>query len=112
MLAAIVNIVCNLMLVKYLGVYGAIATSIITYLVLFLWRLHDMKRYFKLSFYPSTAIAIIIILVGVIPFHFINSWWLSLLYMIVACALALMAIPKETLYEMKGKVIQKLGFKQ
>ena len=111
-LAAIVNIVCNLMLVKYLGVYGAIATSIITYLVLFLWRLHDMKRYFKLSFYPSTAIAIIIILVGVIPFHFINSWWLSLLYMIVACALALMAIPKETLYEMKGKVIQKLGFKQ
>lgn len=111
-LAAIVNIVCNLVLVKYLGVYGAIATSIITYLVLFLWRLHDMKRYFKLSFYPSTAIAIIIILVGVIPFHFINSWWLSLLYMIVACSLALMAIPKETLYEMKGKVIQKLGFKQ
>ena len=111
-IAAIVNIVCNLVLVKYLGVYGAIATSIITYLVLFLWRLHDMKRYFKLSFYPSTAIAIIIILVGVIPFHFINSWWLSLLYMIVACSLALMAIPKETLYEMKGKVIQKLGFKQ
>ncbi|MBP5688462.1 MAG: lipopolysaccharide biosynthesis protein [Muribaculaceae bacterium] len=106
--AAIVNIVCNLLLVKYIGVYGAIATSIITYLVLFLWRLHDMKRYFKLSFYRNTAIAVLLIPLGAIPFRFIDSWWLSLLYMVVASALALMAIPKETLHEMKTKILLKM----
>lgn len=110
--AAIVNIVCNLVLVRSFGVYGAIATSIITYLVLFLWRLHDMKRYFRLSFYPSTAIAILIIVVGGVPFGFITSWWLLLLYMIVACAMACVAIPREIIIAMKDKVFQKLGFKQ
>ena len=111
-LAAIVNIVCNFVLVKCVGVYGAIATSIITYFVLFLWRLHDMKRYFKLTFFPTTTIAVIIIIIGSIAFHFFSSWWILLLYMVAACALALLSIPKETLYEMKNKVIQKFGIKQ
>jgi O-antigen/teichoic acid export membrane protein len=109
-LAAIVNIVCNFILVKQFGVYGAIATSIITYTVLFLYRLHDMKRYFKLSFHPPTTIAIAIILIGVIPFHFVDAWWLLLLYMIVACAVALLAIPKEARDELLLKFSQKLGF--
>ncbi len=108
-LAAIVNIVCNFILVKQLGVYGAIATSIITYTVLFLYRLHDMKRYFKLSFHPPTTIAIAIILIGVIPFHFVDAWWLSLLYMMAACAIALLAIPKDMRDELWGKFSQKLG---
>ena len=107
--AAVVNIVCNLVLVRYYGVYGAIATSIITYVVLFVWRLRDMKRYFKLSFYPLTAIPLIIIVVGAIPFHFIDSWWLLLIYMIAACALALMSIPKDALNELKGKILRKIG---
>ncbi len=107
--AAVVNIVCNYFLVNYYGVWGAIATSIITYLVLFVWRLHDMKRYFRLSFYPPTSIALMIILVGAFVFHFIDTWWLQLLYMIVACAMALMSIPKESLKELMGKMLQKLG---
>ena len=106
-LAAAVNLVCNYFLVKYVGVYGAIATTIITYLVLFFYRLHDMKRYFKLSFYRNTAIAIAVIVVGAIPFRFLDAWWSLLLYMIVACALALIAIPKETRDELWTKIARK-----
>jgi O-antigen/teichoic acid export membrane protein len=109
-LAAIVNLVLNYLLVKQIGVYGVIATSIITYLVLFFYRLHDMKRYFKLSFYPRTAIAIAVIVIGAIPFRYLNAWWLLLIYMIVACAIALVAIPKETRDELWLKIGQKLGF--
>ena len=108
-LAAIVNIVCNYLLVQQLGVYGAIATSIISYLVLFFYRLNDMKRYFKLSFYPRTAIAIAVILIGAIPYHYLNQWWQLLLYMVVACAVALMAIPKETIDELLAKISLKKG---
>ena len=108
-LAAIVNIVCNYLLVQQLGVYGAIATSIISYLVLFFYRLNDMKRYFKLSFYPRTSIAIAVILIGAIPYHYLNQWWQLLLYMVVACAVALMAIPKETIDELLAKISLKKG---
>ncbi|MBQ6647330.1 MAG: oligosaccharide flippase family protein [Muribaculaceae bacterium] len=108
-LAAIVNIVCNYLLVQQLGVYGAIATSIISYLVLFFYRLNDMKRYFKLSFYPRTSIAIAVILIGAIPYHYLNQWWQLLLYMAVACAVALLAIPKETIDELLAKISLKKG---
>ena len=108
-LAAIVNLVLNFLLVKQMGVYGAIATSIITYLVLFFYRLNDMKRYFKLSFYPRTSIAIAVIVIGAIPYHYLNRWWMLLLYMVAACAVALLSIPKETLDELAAKISLKKG---
>ena len=109
-MAAIVNIVCNIVLVKNFGVYGAIATSIITYLLLFLWRLHDMKRYFKLSFYIPTTIAIVILVIGAIAYHVIDSWWLSLVYMVAACTIALLSFTEETRREFKELISKKLGF--
>ena len=107
--AAVVNIVCNFALVKCFGVYGAIATSIITYLVLFLWRLHDMKRYFKLSIYPSTTIALVVIVIGAIPFYFIEAWWLLFVYMTAACIVALASVPREARVDIKGLIQRKMG---
>ena len=107
--AAVVNLVCNLLLVRYFGVYGAIATSIITYLVLFLWRMHDMKRYFKLTIYRSSIIAVAIILIGAIPFYLIESRLLLFAYMTVACVVMLMAMPKDTRAELKDKILRKIG---
>ena len=109
-LAAVVNLVCNLVLVKYIGVYGAIITSIITYLVLFIYRLHDMKRYFKLSLYSSSTIAAVLIPVGAIPFYLVDAWWGLLVYMIAACILSYYSIPKGTREELIGKILQKTGY--
>ena len=109
-LAAVVNLVCNLVLVKYIGVYGAIITSIITYLVLFIYRLHDMKRYFKLSLYNSSIIAAVLIPVGAIPFYLVDAWWGLLVYMIAACILSYYSIPKGTREELIGKILQKTGY--
>lgn len=110
--AAVVNIVFNFFLVKHFGVYGAIATSIITYLVLFLWRLHDMKRYFKLSFYPSTTIALVVIVVGALPFYFIEAWWLLFIYMVAACIVTLASVPQEARADIKGLMQRKMGSKK
>ena len=109
-LAAVVNLVCNLVLVKYIGVYGAIITSIITYLVLFIYRLHDMKRYFKLSLYNSSIIAAVLIPVGAIPFYLVDAWWGLIVYMIAACILSYYSIPKGTREELIGKILQKTGY--
>lgn len=108
-LAAIVNLVCNYVLVSRLGVYGAIITSIITYLVLFLYRLHDMKRYFKLSFYRSTIIAALVIPLGLVPYHCLNSWWQLLLYMVMGCSVSILSIHRDTRHDIIAKIAQKTG---
>lgn len=47
--AAIINIVCNLLLIDYLGVYAAPISSICGYAVISLWRFVDVnKRYCKI----------------------------------------------------------------
>lgn len=107
-LAAIVNLACNFLLVKTIGVYGAIATSIITYLVLFVYRMHDMKRYFKLSFHSSAAISAAIIVLSALPYHYLNSWWALLLYMAAACAVVFFTMHPETRTELLEK-LQKIG---
>lgn len=111
-LAAVVNIVLNFALVKHVGVYGAIITSIITHLVLFVYRLHDMKRYFKLTFYPSSTMAAVMIPLGAIPYHYLNNWWMLLGYIMIACSIALMALPGDTRHELKAKIAQKVGVRQ
>lgn len=108
-LAAVVNLVLNYFLVNHIGVYGAIATSIITYLVLFFYRLHDMKRYFKLSFYSPTAIAITVLVIGAVAYQYIDAWWLLLVYMIAACAVTLLSFTEETRQDFKELISKKLG---
>lgn len=105
LLAAVVNIVCNFFLVKHVGVYGAIATSIITYLVLFFYRLHDMKRYFKLSLHPSAAISAIIIIISSLPYQYLNAWWALLAYMIAACLVVFFTMHPDT----RTELFQKIG---
>ena len=106
-LAAIVNVVCNFLLVRSIGVYGAIITSIITYLVLFIYRLHDMKRYFKLTFYTSTIIPSLIILIGAVPYNFLDTWWALAIYMLLACCVIYFAFPLETRIMLLNKINQK-----
>ena len=105
LLAAVVNIVCNFFLVKHVGVYGAIATSIITYLVLFFYRLHDMKRYFKLSLHPSAAISATIIIISSLPYQYLNAWWALLAYMTVACLVVFFTMHPDT----RTELFQKIG---
>jgi len=108
-LAATINIVLNFILVRQIGAYGAITTAIITYLVLFVYRLHDMKRYFKLTFYRNTTIAALIIPLGAIAFQLIDAWWMLLAYMIIACVICYFSMSQETRIELQDKVLKKIG---
>ena len=108
-LASAVNVVLNYVLVQWLGAYGAIATSIITYLVLFLYRLNDMKRYFKLSIYRSSLLAALIIVLGAIPYHLFSSWWQLVSYMLLACVFVFLSLSKDMRAELQEKLLKKMG---
>lgn len=49
-LAAIINIVINISLIKYIGLYGASFSTVISYLVLFLYRIIDVQKIKKIKF--------------------------------------------------------------
>lgn len=83
-LAAIVNVVLNFTLIKPLGVYGVILTLLVTYLVLVIYRWHDMRRYFVLKINRRTLVPIVIILLSAIPFYYCHNTLLDIAFMVLA----------------------------
>ena len=84
---AIVNIVANVVLTPRWGVPGTLAAGILTYLVLVLYRWHDMRRYFTLRLQWRTALALAIVAVTAVVFYAQWPLWAD-----VAAAVALLAL--------------------
>ena len=83
-LPAIVNVALNFTLIKPLGVYGVILTLLVTYLVLVIYRWHDMRRYFVLKINRRTLVPIAIILLSAIPFYYCHNTLLDITFMLIA----------------------------
>lgn len=106
MLAAVVNIALNFALIKPLGVYGVIITQLVTYLVLFTYRWHDMKRYFILKMNPRTLVPVMVLIVSAIPFYYSYSIALDIAYMVLAIALLVWICHKELREQVLAKFIK------
>lgn len=83
-LAAVVNIALNFALIKPLGIYGVIVTLLVTYMVLFVYRLHDMKRYFVLKIDRRALIPVAVMLLSIVPFYYSHNPLIDITFMIVA----------------------------
>ena len=92
---SIVNIVLNFSFVKWLGIYGVITASIITYLILLLYRFFDIKRYLKLELRVTTIVPVAIAAFGFIPFYYDTMVWIDILVVVVSIVVMLLALPKQ-----------------
>lgn len=94
-LAAIVNLVLNFVLIRHFGLWGVVLTGILTYAVLLSYRLHDMKRYFKLSCYRGSILPILVVMISVIPYYWADELWINMLYLIFVIAIFVKYMPEK-----------------
>lgn len=81
---AVLSIVLNFTTVPVLGVWGVLLNSIVCWLVLCLWRWHDMKRYMTLRIDKRSALPVVLLLVTAVPYYLDTAWWQDLLVLVVA----------------------------
>ena len=103
-LAAIVNVILNFALIKPLGVYGVIVTQLVTYLVLVVYRWHDMHRYFVLKIAPRTAIPIAVTLVSALPFYYSCNTLVDITFMIIATGAILASCGRDIIDMLLSKI--------
>ncbi|MBQ6078809.1 MAG: lipopolysaccharide biosynthesis protein [Muribaculaceae bacterium] len=96
-LSAIVNLIFNFALIKPLGVYGVIVTQIITYIVLVVYRWHDMKRYFVLRLDKRILLPVALVLACAIPFYLSKNILIDVAVMVIAIAVITWTIRSELL---------------
>lgn len=91
-MAAIANVVINIMLIKFIGLYASCIATFFAYLLLFFVRLVDTKKYFNLKvkwkkfrvlfliaiiyailiFFTNSAVDIALTLIGIVTFLLVN----------------------------------------
>ena len=103
-LAAVVNVVSNFVLVRYIGLWGVVVTSVLTYLVLLIYRVYDMRRYFKLQLYAHSIIPILLLILGAIMYYLTSNTICDAVFVFVVLLLTVYFMPSE----IKSMILSKI----
>lgn len=88
-IAAIINIVINLLLVKRIGLYAAALSTAIAYFAMMIFRYFDVKKYIDIKIKMSVIITTIIMLVVTITAYYLNNTIISLIVLFITIIYAI-----------------------
>ena len=88
--SAIINIVVNLSLIKFVGLYAASISTLVSFLAMSINRYLDVrKKYLKISIDKSLMISMTIISIGVFVTYYINNLALNIISALIVTIYAL-----------------------
>lgn len=77
--SAAINIIIHLCLIKFIGLYAAMISTTIAYLMLCIFRHKDInKKYIKIVFDSKKVLISFILIVIVLVFYYINIWYINI----------------------------------
>lgn len=82
-MSALINLVVNLCLIKFIGLYAASISTLAAYLIMSVYRLHDVKKYITIKldkkFILSAAIMVVILFIS----YYINNLYLNIAIILI-----------------------------
>lgn len=82
-LAAIINIIINLVLIKFIGLYAASISTFIAYLLMAIYRYIDVQKYIKIKIDFKLILNTIIISIIVFVTYYLRITWISIISLII-----------------------------
>ena len=106
-MAAIINLVVNLGLINFVGLYAASISTLAAYFIMSVYRLHDVKKYVKVVIDKKFALSAT--LVGIIIFvtYYINNLYINICTVIITVIYAYM-INRKSIKTIKNMFLSKL----
>lgn len=87
--SAVCNIVTHLCLIKFIGLYAAAVSTLVSFAIMSIYRYFDVKRrYFKIKLDVHLIIKTLIILPIILIIYYINNLWLNVLSLVIATLFA------------------------
>lgn len=88
MLAAACNLLIDFALVKSIGIYAASISTLVSYMLLAFYRMHDVKKFQTVSYKYKKVIVCLAILVSMCVICWINNFSLNIVNFIIGCVFA------------------------
>lgn len=105
LLTMLVNVALNFILVPRYGIFGAIAASIMSYLVLIAYRWQETsRRYYHIILNRRCLIPVFMIALCALPYSFCHSIWLNLLVPIASVIVIYLIIPATYIQQLLNKM--------
>ena len=99
--AAIINILINLLLINFIGLYAASISTLFAYLAISIYIFIDIQKYVKIKLDIRFIIVSIPVIIIIISFYYLKNVYLYLIGLLIAIIFA---------WKYNGKIIKKLYY--
>ena len=110
-IAATINLVIDLLLVKKIGLFAASSSTLVSYLFLFVYRMFDVRKFQRIEYNYGRIILFVLVLVIMCVFCWMNRFALNILNAVFGITFAIVSNrknAKEMLAIVKNKVLRKV----
>lgn len=81
---AVINVLLNIILIPLIGIQGAALSTMVSFLVMWIVRLWQTKKYFKINIYIGKIISLLSISILYTLFYYLNMNFINYLLMILS----------------------------
>ena len=107
MIAAIINLTIDIALIKVIGIYAAAISTLVSYMLLAIYRYIDVQKYVKVKIPIKNIVVNSIIFILVVVLYLYNNIALNVINLLL-CILYAIIVNKELLIEFKKVVGKKV----
>ena len=100
--AAIINLVVNISLVNFIGLYAASISTAVSYFAMFVYRIIDSRKYVKLSVPKKLVFSFIIVTAITVITYYVRNTALSVITLIMVVIYALLINKNSMQYIVKA----------
>ena len=106
--SAIVNLIIHMLLIKYIGVYAAVTSTLASYMFFAIYRVKDVsKKYIKVKLDKEFVVKTIIVTLAVIMTYYCNGLYIKCIGMILALYYSI-SFNKDTMIAFKKMFLYKI----
>lgn len=104
-LAAVINIIVNVLLIKKIGLYAASISTIIAYFAMFIYRAIDCRKYVKYKMDVKMLVTLFIAFTLTFIMYYINISWLNVIMFVGIVIFAILY--NKNSFKSLGKIIKR-----
>ena len=82
-MSAIINLVINLVLIKFIGLYAASISTLVAYMSMGIYRLYDVKKYIKIKLDKSFVLKTLLMIPILFISYYINNLYLNIIIILI-----------------------------
>lgn len=106
-MGAVINILINILLIKYIGLFAASISTMISYMIMAIYRHIDLKKHMNIKIEKFLIIKSVLIFCFAIVTYYINNLYLNIFSLFIVCIYSYL-INKKFLYSSFNAFLSKI----